>query len=416
MSISTGLPIILSTWYETEDSLPEVTFNKTITIPDPIKIERFKKVPELGPRILFFSGGTALKKISQHLIDYTHNSIHIITSFDSGGSSAKLRKAFKMLSVGDLRNRLMALADQSVKGFPDIYKLFAFRLPDNDSDTALLNKLEEIIAGEDPMIRDIRNPMKEIIINHLKYFFKKKPDDFDLRGASIGNLILAGGYLNNHHEIDPVLFIFSKLVQVRGTVRAIDNRYHHLVTELQNDEVLVGQHLLNIQENGPIKSPIKRVYLSESEKTPKEIQIEISESISRLITKADLIVYPIGSFYSSLIANFLPKGVAEAIAAAKAPKVYIPNTFFDPEQFGLDLTASVEILHNYIRNGNGDYGIKDLLDFVIIDSSHHSYPYPIRIDQLKNLGVEIIDTKLVTEQSQPNIDPQSFINTILSIN
>ena len=42
---------------------------------------------------------------------YTHNSTHLITPFDSGGSSASLREAFGMLSVGDLRNRLLALAD-----------------------------------------------------------------------------------------------------------------------------------------------------------------------------------------------------------------------------------------------------------------------------------------------------------------
>ena len=84
---------------------------KTIQIPDLVKIERYRKVPELGPKILFFSGGSALKDLSTKLINYTHNSIHIITSFDSGGSSAKLRDTFHMPSVGDLRNRLMALAD-----------------------------------------------------------------------------------------------------------------------------------------------------------------------------------------------------------------------------------------------------------------------------------------------------------------
>ena len=34
---------------------------RSVTVPDRIKVARYEKVPELGPRILFFSGGTALK-------------------------------------------------------------------------------------------------------------------------------------------------------------------------------------------------------------------------------------------------------------------------------------------------------------------------------------------------------------------
>ena len=34
--------------------------------------------------------------------------------------------------------------------------------------------------------------------NQLGYFLDRMPDNFDLRGASTGNLILAGGYINNH--------------------------------------------------------------------------------------------------------------------------------------------------------------------------------------------------------------------------
>src|SRR6056297_2095826 len=102
---------------------------KEVLVPDPIKSERCLRVPELGPRILFFSGGTALRELSQEIIHYTHNTTHIITPFDSGGSSAVIRKAFGMPAVGDLRNRLMALADKSVHGNPAIFDLFTHRLP-----------------------------------------------------------------------------------------------------------------------------------------------------------------------------------------------------------------------------------------------------------------------------------------------
>ena len=81
---------------------------------DSVKFERDERSPEHGPRVLFFSGGTALRGVSRVLSDHTHNSIHIITPFDSGGSSAVIREAFGMLAIGDILNRLMALDRKSV--------------------------------------------------------------------------------------------------------------------------------------------------------------------------------------------------------------------------------------------------------------------------------------------------------------
>ena len=85
-------------------------------IPDSRRVERCLRLPEFGPRLFFFSGGSALKETSQVLKRYTHNSIHLSTPFDSGGSSAVLREAFHILGVGDIRNRMMALADESALG------------------------------------------------------------------------------------------------------------------------------------------------------------------------------------------------------------------------------------------------------------------------------------------------------------
>ena len=73
-----------------------VRITHTARLPDPVKLARYLKSPELGPCVVFFSGGTALTGISRELKRYSHNSIHLVTPFDSGGSSAKLRKAFAM--------------------------------------------------------------------------------------------------------------------------------------------------------------------------------------------------------------------------------------------------------------------------------------------------------------------------------
>lgn len=201
-----------------------VRVTRRASIPDRVRISRYARAPELGPRILFFSGGSALTEASRVLKKFTHNSVHLVTPFDSGGSSAKLRQAFQMPSIGDLRSRMMALADETVTGHPEVYQLFTYRFPTDAKQRSLASQLDDMVEGRDPMVAPISNPMRQLIRNQLGFFRDAMPEDFDLRGASIGNLILAGGYLNNHQQLDPIIFLFSKLVEVRGTVRAmVDN-------------------------------------------------------------------------------------------------------------------------------------------------------------------------------------------------
>ena len=84
--------------------LVHITVARTLTCPDMVRVDRCLRLPEYGPKILFFSGGSAIRDLSSVLKNYTHNSVHLITPFDSGGSSAELRRAFDIVSVGDLRN------------------------------------------------------------------------------------------------------------------------------------------------------------------------------------------------------------------------------------------------------------------------------------------------------------------------
>lgn len=394
----------------------KIKVTRAITLPDPVRLARYKKVPEYGPRILFFSGGSALRKLSQKLVDYTHNSIHLITPFDSGGSSATLRKAFHMLAVGDVRNRLMALADQSVHGNPDIYDLFAYRFPKDADPQQLYHDLENIILKRNSLIKKIPNPMRKIIRNHLRYFITNMPDDFDLRGASIGNLILVGGYLNNQHHIDPVIYLFSKLVEVKGIVRPVVNTYLHLVAELENGEELVEQHNFTGKETNPISSPIKKLFLTKNLGTVEAVEIQIRQKIVKLIHSSEIICYPIGSFFSSLIATLLPKGVGQAISENDCPKVYIPNRGKDPEQLGMTLADSVKTLIDYLHKSCYEVvPVSKLLNFVLIDSSHGFEISEEEIKTIHDLGVEVIDISLISESTLPYYDEDKLISVLLSL-
>jgi CofD-related protein of GAK system len=391
-----------------------IKVTRTVKLPDPVRISRYHRAPELGPEILFFSGGTALNQLSTKLKNFTHNSIHLVTPFDSGGSSAKLRLAFDMPAIGDLRSRMVALADETITGHPEVYRLFTHRLPVNEPQKALALKLVEMAEGRDTLVRDIPNPMRRLIRNLLGYFTDQMPDNFDLRGASIGNLVLAGGYLNNHRHLDPIIFLFSKLVSVQGTVRATVNNNLHIAAELANGDIIVGQHRLTGKEVGPIQSRIKRLMLSSKLDEFEPAEVSVRKKTKALIKNADLICFPPGSFYSSLVANLLPDGVTEAIASNENPKVYVPNLGKDPEQIGMSLKDTVNTLLDYLQHGATGAAPGDLLNFVLIDKKNGEYSGPIPVG-LRKKGIEIVDAELITPESAPYYDPVLLSNALLSL-
>lgn len=395
-----------------------ISLTQTRDVPDPIRLARFTRAPEIGPTVLFFSGGTALRKTSRVLTEYTHNSVHLITPFDSGGSSAKLRDAFPMISVGDLRNRLMALADIRLLGHPEVYRLFDTRLPKHAPAERLRERVVAMVDGRDALVAAVPLPLRKLIRNHLGYFVDRMPDDFDLRGASVGNLILAGGYLNNRSDIDAVIFLFSKLVAVRGIVRPVVDSNLHLSAELEDGSVLVGQHVITSSKI-PLTAPIRELRLVEmlSESGPERLaQAHIDDRTTQLIDQAELICFPIGSFWTSVMACLLPGGVGSAVARAGCPKVYVPNCGTDPEELGLAPHDQVRVLLEQLRRDAGeDTPTELLLHFVLVDSERGEYAGGLDIDAIEAHGVEVIDTPLVREDTAPLIEPRRLVELLLSL-
>lgn len=394
----------------------DLRVSRSALIPDPIRVSRYCKAPELGPRLLFFSGGTALNEVANRLQHYSHNTIHLVTPFDSGGSSAKLREAFDMPSIGDLRNRLMALADDTVLGHPEVYRLFNHRLPVKVSAETLHATLTELANGRHPLTADVTDSMRQLICNQLGFFMEQMPEDFDLRGASIGNLILAGGYLNNHQQLDPIIFLFSRLVHVRGTVRPAVNENYHLGAILDDGSQVLGQHRMTGKEVAPLDSAISQVGLSTECDRWVPASASLSDKNLRLIETAELICYPPGSFHTSVMANLLPSGVGSAIRNNHCPKVYVPNPCPDPEQVGRTQQQLITTLLAALRHDAGsECPNQALLGFILVDRANGDYPGGIDDKAIEALGIQLIDTPLITSQSAPYYDPDLLITALMSL-
>jgi CofD-related protein of GAK system len=394
---------------------PPAHITRSVRVPDELRVLRSSRAPEFGPRILFFSGGTALRPLCRALKQYTHNSVHLITAFDSGGSSAQLRHAFAMPAIGDLRNRIVALADESVRGNPQIYRLFCYRLP-RATPLALRSELDALVSGEHPLVVDIVEPMRRIVQTHLGFFVERMPPDFDLRGANIGNLLLAGGFLSHSRDLESVLFLFSKLLEVRGVVRPIVDGDLHLCADLADDSRVIGQHRLTGKELEPIHCAVRRLSLVQSLADPTPASVSISEKVQQNIEEADLICYPMGSFYSSVLANLLPRGVGRAIALAGCPRVYVPNTGSDPEQRGMSVADSVEALLRHVRaDAGGDVPLSRVVNLVLLDRDPRHYTMHVDRDRLERMGLQVVELELVTESTRPYVHPQLLTETLLSL-
>jgi len=395
---------------------PRLPITRTALLPDPSRVERAARLPEVGPRILFFTGGTALRRLSRALKGYTHDSVHLMTPFDSGGSSAHLRRAFGMPSVGDLRNRLMALADESVRGNPEITSLFAERLSATASPAAGRARLAALVAGTDPRIAVVPNPMRSMVQSHLRYFADAAPADFDLRDASVGNLVLGGGFLHSGGDLDSVLVLFSRLAEVRGTVRPVVDADLHLAATLEDGTRLVGQHRITGKSVAPITSPIERIELVFDLETDRPARIEILEQVRSAIVGADLVVFPMGSFYTSVLANLLPAGVGRAVQAAPAPKVYVPNTGRDPEQLGLGTADCVRRLLEILRRDAGPRTpTEELLSLVLLHTDDTPYEASVDVGAIEDQGVRVVRTDLLSPTRSTEIDAQRLAQILVSL-
>lgn len=350
--------------------MTRLQIEREISLPDDLRVARARSAPHLGPRLLFFSGGSALNGISRQLKRYTFNSIHLMTPFDSGGSSQILRQAFDMPAVGDLRSRLMALADETVLGQPEIAALFSHRLSKVAAQADLQAEVAQIQNGKHPLIAAISKPMRPLIQALMQNFMDEVPEGFDYRNASIGNLILAGGYLSNGRALEPVLFLMSKMVDVRGTVRAVVDENLQMGVELRDGRQIHSQRLLTGKEVPALDCAIARLFLSDGAAELPPGTVALPKRNRKLIEMADVICYPPGSLYSSIAVNLLPAGVGRAVAARRVPKVYFPALGTDPEALGHSLAEQVGAILAPLRADVGpDCPTEALMTHVLCDMS-----------------------------------------------
>lgn len=214
--------------------------------------------------IVCFGGGTGLPALLSGLKQNPWlNVTAIVSMFDNGGSSGQLRDQFGILPPGDILKCLLAL------------------------------------AKDEPAAREL---------------LQRRIEDPSLPKHSSGNILLFGLEKTSGNYLKAVELL-GKILNIRGQVIPVTTETSTLNATYENGDIAHGE--VNVDKGLLNGHKIKRLFLDPgTSATPEAI---------RAIEQADCICIGPGSFYTSILPNFLPQGVGEAIQKSSAQIIYICN-------------------------------------------------------------------------------------------
>ncbi len=329
-----------------------------------------------GLNIVTIGGGTGLSTMLRGLKQYVGAegtwSIArlgaIVTVTDEGGSSGALRKEFGMLPPGDVRNCIVALAEEE----HFLSRLFNYRFESGDS---------------------------------------------PLTGHSLGNLLLAamtditGGF-------DAAILAASEVLAIRGEIYPSTLEQVRLRatladgTELIGEVAISGSYLGEKASTKPRHARIVHLGIDPPEAQPPQ------RAISAL-QEADLILIGPGSLYTSVIPNLLIKPIAEAIRHAKALRVYICNVMTQPGE--TDGYSAQEHLSAIIEHAglvadvmvlNGRRPSDAILDTY---KAENQFPVQFDIAAIRELGVTPFFGDIISEGNYVRHDSAALAETVFRL-
>ena len=232
--------------------------------------------------VVAIGGGHGLSTILQGIRNIDDISISaIVTVADDGGSTGRLRKRYTIPAMGDIRNVLVALSDSE----PLLHELMNYRF-----------------EGEDNM---------------------------DIAGHSLGNLILTA-LTNMTGSFNESIRIASDLLKVKGKIIPSTLQSVTLFAMMDDDTIVKGE--------ANIPSLIHNI-----EKVFYDVAVDANQEAIDAIRNADLILYGIGSLYTSILPNTIIPGINKALHESKARKVYFANCMTQSsETYNYDLKKHLD--------------------------------------------------------------------------
>ena len=242
-------------------------------------------------KVVVLGGGTGMSNLLRGLKQYPLDITAIVTVCDDGKSTGILREEFNIPAVGDIRRVLVSLSET------------------------------------EPLVMDLFN-----------YRFNTSSD---LDGHTVCNLLLTAASEIRGNLSDGIEAL-SKVLNLKGKVIPLTEDNVTLMAEMEDGTIVEGEHHITSK-----KSKIKKVYY-------KEEAIATKEALNA-IKNADLIVFSMGSLFTSIIPNLLIDSIVKQIEQSKAKLMYICNMMTQPgETDDFKVTDHIKKLNEYLGNRNID--------------------------------------------------------------
>ena len=219
----------------------------------------------------------------------------VVAVSDDGGSSGRLRREYRVLPPGDIRNCMVALSSDE----PLLAHLFQYRFPTGRG----------------------------------------------LAGHSFGNLFLTA-LTNVTGDFLRAVEVSSQVLAIRGRIFPATEENVTLEAELEDGSIVAGETKISRS-----RKRIRRVRLSPRRVRPSPQALDA-------LRGADLILVGPGSLYTSIIPNLLVEDVVDVIAHSAATRVYIANLMTQPgETSHYSVADHVRAIYEHADRPLFDYAI-----------------------------------------------------------
>jgi len=296
-------------------------------------------------KVVVMGGGTGISYLLRGLKDFPIDITAVITVSDNGRSTGKLREEFHTPAVGDIRKVITNLSN-------------------------------------------IDDPIKKM----MSYRFKTSSD---LDGHALGNLILTA-MLDVTGSLKDSISALGKILDVRHTVLPISEDSNLTLMALDSN----GNTIEGEEQITKAHRQFEKIFYKNEPKVLKEVLIAIEE--------ADLIVFSMGSLYTSILPNVICKEVKEALNRAKAPMMYLCNIVTQPgETDGFTVSDHVKLLNKYLDEKKLDVviaGNTKIEEEIAKKYETEEQKDPVLLDreELKKIGIELIEDDIVVIEENTN--------------
>ncbi len=326
-----------------------------------------------GLRVAAIGGGTGLSTLLRGLKPFVERGGNwsishlsaVVTVSDEGGSSGVLRKELAMLPPGDIRNCIVALAEEELL----LSRLFSYRFG----------------------------------------------TETQLRGHSLGNLLLAA-LTDLTGNFESAVLAASEVLAIRGEIypsTLADVRVRALCADgsvLIGETAISGDHFVGAPV--PDHAPIVRLSIDPADAEPVDRALDAIE-------RADMIVIGPGSLYTSILPNLVIPRLGEALRKARALRVYICNIMTQPGE--TDGYSAADHLKAIVDHA----GL--VADVVLINGSRPSdsilaayaaqrqYPVEPDIERVRELGSTPFFADVVAEENFVRHDSEALAETVFRL-